>query len=47
MSQARSWILLLVAFDAIYWLLCGLLFGRVVEVSGIRATATKAAHACQ
>jgi heme exporter protein B len=31
MGQARSWILLLVAFDAIYWSLCGLLFGRVVE----------------
>lgn len=31
MNQARSWILLLVAFDAIYWSLCGLLFGRVVE----------------
>jgi heme exporter protein B len=31
MGQARSWILLLIAFDAIYWALCGLLFGRVVE----------------
>ena len=31
MGQARSWILLLIAFDAIYWSLCGLLFGRVVE----------------
>ena len=31
MDQARSWILLLIAFDAIYWSLCGLLFGRVVE----------------
>lgn len=31
MGQARSWVLLLVAFDAIYWSLCGLLFGRVVE----------------
>lgn len=31
MGQARSWSLLLVAFDAIYWSLCGLLFGRVVE----------------
>lgn len=31
MGQARSWILLLLAFDAIYWSLCGLLFGRVVE----------------
>lgn len=31
MQQSRSWIMLLVAFDAIYWSLCGLLFGRVVE----------------
>ena len=31
MGQSRSWILLLVAFDAIYWSLCGLLFGRVVD----------------
>lgn len=31
MGQARSWLLLLLAFDAIYWSLCGLLFGRVVE----------------
>lgn len=31
MGQARSWLLLLLAFDAIYWALCGLLFGRVVE----------------
>jgi heme exporter protein B len=31
MGQARSWLALLVAFDAIYWSLCGLLFGRVVE----------------
>ncbi|HVR42026.1 MAG TPA: heme exporter protein CcmB [Thermoanaerobaculia bacterium] len=31
MGQARSWITLLVAFNAIYWSLCGLLFGRVVE----------------
>jgi heme exporter protein B len=31
MGQARSWISLLVAFDAIYWSLCGLLYGRVVE----------------
>jgi len=31
MEQARSWALLLVAFDAIHWSLCGLLFGRVVE----------------
>ena len=31
MEQARSWTLLLVAFDAIHWSLCGLLFSRVVE----------------
>jgi heme exporter protein B len=31
MGQLKSWISLLVAFDAIYWSLCGLLFGRVVE----------------
>jgi len=31
MQQLPSWISLLAAFDAIYWSLCGLLFGRVVE----------------
>ncbi|HUP64417.1 MAG TPA: heme exporter protein CcmB [Thermoanaerobaculia bacterium] len=31
MEQARSWIILLVAFNAIYWSLCGLFFGRVME----------------
>ncbi|MEA2238948.1 MAG: heme exporter protein [Thermoanaerobaculia bacterium] len=31
MNQGKSWLLLLVAFDAIYWSLCGLLFNRVVE----------------
>lgn len=31
MGQSGAWIKLLVAFDAIYWSLCGLLFGRVVE----------------
>jgi heme exporter protein B len=31
MGQIGSWLMLLVAFDAIYWSLCGLLFGRVVE----------------
>lgn len=31
MGQGRSWITLLLAFVAIYWSLCGLLFGRVVE----------------
>lgn len=31
MGEGRSWITLLVAFDAIYWSLCGLLFGRVID----------------
>jgi heme exporter protein B len=31
MGQTRSWIILLVAFDLIYWSICGLLYGRVVE----------------
>lgn len=31
MGQLRSWTTLLVAFDAIYWSLCGLLYRRVVE----------------
>lgn len=31
MNQSRSWIVLLLAFDLIYWSLCGLLYGRVVE----------------
>lgn len=31
MDQGRSWLTLLLAFVAIYWPLCGLLFGRVVE----------------
>jgi len=31
MGQLTSWISLLGAFDAIYWSLCGLLYGRVVE----------------
>ncbi len=31
MEQGRAWVLLLVAFDGIYWSLCGLLFDRVVE----------------
>lgn len=31
MSQMRSWVLLLVSFDVIYWLLCGVLFPYVVE----------------
>jgi len=31
MGQRGAWMMLLVLFDAIYWSLCGLLFGRVVE----------------
>lgn len=31
MGQVGSWLGLLTAFNAIYWSLCGLLFGRVVE----------------
>jgi heme exporter protein B len=31
MGQMNSWTTLLIAFDAIYWSLCGLLFGKVVE----------------
>ncbi len=31
MEQGRSWLILLVAFNGIYWSLCGLLFDRVVE----------------
>ncbi len=31
MQQSKSWIVLLSAFDLIYWSLCGLLYGRVVE----------------
>jgi len=31
MEQGRAWLLLLVAFNGIYWSLCGLLFARVVE----------------
>ena len=31
MEQSQSWIGLLAAFDLIYWSLCGLLYGRVVE----------------
>ena len=31
MGQLRPWATLLIAFDGIYWSLCGLLFGRVVE----------------
>jgi heme exporter protein B len=31
MEQGRAWLLMLLAFDGIYWSLCGLLFERVVE----------------
>lgn len=31
MSQRGAWMTLLILFDVIYWSLCGLLFGRVVE----------------
>jgi heme exporter protein B len=31
MEQSGSWIGLLCAFDLIYWSLCGLLYGRVIE----------------
>jgi heme exporter protein B len=31
MGQARSWMVLLAAFDLIYWSLCGLLYERVIE----------------
>jgi heme exporter protein B len=31
MAQSGSWIGLLCAFDLIYWSLCGLLYGRVIE----------------
>src|SRR5687767_3131640 len=31
MGQGSTWIILLIAFDLIYWSLCGLLYGRVVE----------------
>ena len=31
MGQLKSWVTLVTAFDVIYWAVCGLLFGRVVE----------------
>jgi heme exporter protein B len=31
MEQGKAWLLLLLAFDGIYWSLCGLLFEKVVE----------------
>lgn len=31
MDEANLWIILLAAFDLIYWSLCGMLYGRVIE----------------
>jgi heme exporter protein B len=31
MSQLKGWVLLLGAFDLIYWILCGVLFSRTLE----------------
>jgi heme exporter protein B len=31
MNQSGAWIVLLVAFDVIYWSLCGLLYARVID----------------
>ena len=31
MGQIGSWLTLLGAFDVIYWILCGIVFGRIVE----------------
>lgn len=31
MGQARSWTLLLLAFNGVFWPLCGLFFGQVIE----------------
>ena len=31
MDSLRAWVVLLASFDAIYWALCGLLYGRVIE----------------
>jgi heme exporter protein B len=31
MEQSGSWLVLLACFDALYWSICGVLFGRVVE----------------
>ena len=31
MSQLKGWFLLLLAFDLIYWILCGVLFSRTLE----------------
>ena len=31
MGQVGSWLTLLAAFDVVYWILCGMVFGRIVE----------------
>ena len=31
MSQIQSWLKLLIVFDLVYWSLCGLLFGKVID----------------
>ena len=31
MGQVGSWLTLLAAFDVVYWILCGIVFGRIVE----------------
>jgi heme exporter protein B len=31
MGQTQSWLVLLTSFDLIYWSLCGILYGRVIE----------------
>jgi len=31
MNQLQSWTILLTAFNVVYWILCGLLLGRVIE----------------
>ena len=32
MGQVGSWLTLLVCFDAVYWSLCGVLFGKVIDL---------------
>ena len=31
MNQGTGWLQLVVAFDVVYWSLCGVLFGKVVD----------------
>ena len=31
MAQSRSWVSILICFDLIYWSLCSILFGRVID----------------